>query len=352
MTGDSQTTRGTGRITLQHIAEAAGVSRATVSLVMRDNPAIPKRTKVLVLEKADQLGYIYNRSAASLRTHSTRTVGLVVHDITNPYFAEIVAGIQQSLSQISFVAFLGDSGDCPDRQMAFLNLMQEYNVDGILMSPAAGTNREHLRQKLKLWRLPCVFYSRHLDAPEFDYVGCDNVSDMRRLTGGLLGAGHRRIAFVGVNETISSGRERLEGYVAALDLAGIALAPELLVSCPSTRPDGYQAVQRLLQLPDPPTAIACFNDVLAFGVMLAIQNAGLRVGEDVAVTGFDDVVEASLWRPALTSNHVATDEIGREAVQLLVERMRNYDAPPVRHLINGTLQARGSARIATGSPVP
>lgn len=345
MTGDNQTTKGTGRVTLQHIAEAAGVSRATVSLVMRDNPAIPRRTKELVLEKADQLGYIYNRSAASLRTHSTRTIGLVVHDITNPYFAEIVASIQQSLSRINFVAFLGDSGDCPDRQFAFLNVMREYNVDGILMSPAAGTDREHLLQKLRLWRLPCVFYSRHLDAPEFDYVGCDNVSDMHRIASGLIAAGHRRIAFIGANDTISSGRERRKGYVSALEAAGIAFTPELVVTCHSTRPEGYQAVQKLLQLADPPTAIACFNDVLAFGAMLAIQNAGLTVGEDIAVTGFDDVVEASLWRPGLTTNHVPTREIGKEAVRLLIERIRNGEAPPVQHLIEGELRLRGSARL-------
>lgn len=312
---------------------------------MRDNPAIPQRTKTLILAKADELGYIYNRGAASLRTRNTRTIGLLVHDITNPYFAELVAGIQQSLSDLNFVAFLGDSGDCPDRQMAFLNIMREYNVDGVLISPAAGTDKESLKQKLNAWRLPCVFYSRHLDDPGFDYVGCDNVTDMRNLMRMLIQAGHQRIAFIGANESISTGRERLKGYKSALKAAGMPIAPELIVKCSATRPDGYRAAEDLLALDYRPSAIACFNDTLAFGAMLAIQNAGLKVGEDISVTGFDDVIEASLWKPALASSRVPTRQIGHEVVQLLVKRIGNYDAPPIQHLLSGEFQPRGSARL-------
>lgn len=334
---------GSGRVTLQTIADAAGLSRATVSLVMRDHPTIPKKTKDMVLAKADELGYVYNRSAASLRTHNTRTIGLLVHDITNPYFAEIVAAIQQSLSDLKFVAFLGDSGDCADRQMAFLNVMREYNVDGILISPAAGTDAEDLKKKLRQWRLPCVFYSRHLDDADFDYVGCDNSTDMQRLTQVLIDSGHRRIAFVGANDAISSGRERLRGFRAAMDSAGLAVAPERVVHCPSTRLEGYNAAQKLLSLDDRPTAIACFNDTLAFGAMLAVQNAGLTVGQDISITGFDDVIEASLWRPGLATNRIPTVEIGHEVVRLLVERINGLGTPPVCHLINGELVWRGSA---------
>ncbi len=338
----SEGARPTGRITLSDIAQAAGVSRATVSLVLRNSPTIPERTRQHVLQHAEALGYVYNRGAASLRTDSTHIVGLVVHDITNPYFAEIVAAIQRELINHRLVAFLGDTRDSPELQRNFVDTVREYNVDGIIMSPAQGTDPE-LIARLQQWRLPCVLFSRNLAGIEVDYVGGDNFAGMLHHTRYLLSLGHRRIALVGANKMISTGRERLEGYLAGLREAGITPDPQLIIPCPPTRVDAHNSLIRLLQLADPPTAAACFNDVTAFGAMLAVQNLGLKIGQDVSITGYDDVAEAELWRPALTTQRISCEDIGREAVRLLLRRIADRNAPAERVMVPLDFKVRQTA---------
>lgn len=320
------------RITLSDIAEAAGVSRATVSLVLRNSPTIPPRTHEHVLRHAAALGYVYNRAAAALRTGGTHIIGLAIHDITNPYFAAIAASVQHELGQIGRMAFLGDSGDSPEQQRAFVEAVREYNVDGIIMSPAAGSDPAWVAQ-LKDWRLPCVMFSRSLPGVEVDYVGGDNFGGMKRQTLHLLALGHRRIATIGVNETISTGRERLAGYLAALAEAGVAPVPEQVVACPATRKEGHDTLIRLLRQDDPPTAIVCFNDILAFGVMLGLQSLGLAAGRDISVVGFDDVDESVLWHPALSTEYVSCAAIGQATVRLLMRRIADPGAPVERVVI-------------------
>lgn len=327
------------RITLTDIAKAAGVSRATVSLVLRDSPSIPRRTKEHVLQHAERLGYVYNRGAASLRTAKTNIVGLVIHDITNPYFAEIAAAIQRELAKYGRVAFLGDTGDSPDRQQAFIDTIREYFVDGIIMSPAAGTDPKWMA-KLRDWRLPCVMVSRSLPDVPIDYVGGDNVGGMREATSHLISLGHRHIAMIGVNESISTGRERLQGYLQALRSAGLEVRTDLIVTCPATREAAHKALIRLLRLPQPPTAAVCFNDVTAFGVMLALQNLGLEVGKDFSVVGYDDVAEAVLWKPSLTTQRVEVELIGQRAVSLLIRRIQDWTAPVENLVIPPSFQIR------------
>lgn len=330
------------RVTLSDIAEAAQVSRATVSLVLRNSSSIPERTRAHVMKHAHALGYVYNRGAASLRTASTHIVGLVVHDVTNPYFAEIVAVIQRELAARNRMAFLGDTHDSPQAQEAFVATLREYNVDGVIMSPAAGTDPQWLEQ-LRRWRLPCVLYSRTIDGAGVDSVSGDNFAGMREQTGRLIELGHDPIAMIGANETISTGRDRLRGYIAALEEAGRAADPDLIVACPATREAGHDAMIRLLRSDKPPTAVVCFNDVLAFGAMLALQNLGLKVGRDVSVTGYDDIAEAVLWRPALTTQRLSCETIGKEAVRLLLRRLEEPDAAPESVKLPPDLRLRGTA---------
>ncbi|WP_051328799.1 LacI family DNA-binding transcriptional regulator [Geminicoccus roseus] len=320
------------RITLSDIALAAGVSRATVSLVLRNSPTIPRRTHEHVLRHAADLGYVYNRAAAALRTGGTHIIGLAIHDITNPYFTAIAAAVQRELRVLGRMAFLGDSGDTPDLQRAFVEAVREYNVDGIIISPSAGTDPAWIA-RLREWRLPCVMVSRSLPGVEVDFVGGDNFGGMRRQTAHLLELGHRRIAMIGVNETISTGRERLAGYRAALAEAGIPPDPSIEIACPGVRKAGHDALIQLLRDDDPPTAFVCFNDITAFGVMLGLQSLGLKAGQDISVVGFDDVEESVLWRPALSTEHVSCDAIGVAAVRLLMRRIADPDAPVERVVI-------------------
>lgn len=315
-----------GRITLVDVAATAGVSRATVSLVLRNSPTIPERTRRRVLDAAARIGYVYNRRAAGLRAAQSDIVGVVVNDLTNPYFAEIVASIQDAMSAQGRVVVLSNTAESTDRQREFVDTMREYNVDGIVISPAAETDAAFI-ESIHSWGMPCILFSRNVPGVETDYVGADNRAGVREATRHLIGLGHRRIAMIGMNERISTGRERRQGYLDALEEAGIAADEALMIACPATRADGMVAILRLLDLEAPPTAAACFNDITAFGVMLGLRERQLEPGRDFSVTGFDDIAEADLWRPALTSVAVSRAEIGEQVITLLLDRLAAPDAP-------------------------
>lgn len=318
------------------------MSRATVSLVLRNNPSIPQRTRDSVLEAARQLGYVYNRGAASMRAGQSRIIGVVINDLTNPYFAEIVAAIQDAMTEQERVVVLSNSAESPARQATFTTTMREYNVDAIVMCPAAGTDAAFI-QRVRSWGMPCILFSRNVPDAGVDYVGPDHSGGMREAMRHLIGLGHRRIALVGVNDRISTGRERCEGYVAALQEAGITPDPDLMIACPATRADGMAAIQQLLDRDTPPTAAACFNDVLAFGAMLGLMARQLEPGRDFSVVGFDDIAEASLWRPTLTTVAVSRPAIGEAIVSLLNRRLADRDASAEAILIPTRLVVRESA---------
>jgi LacI family transcriptional regulator len=318
--------RGRNRPTLVDIASAAGVSKATVSLVLRNHPSIPSRTRERILQIAKDLGYVYNRGAASMRSAQTRLIAMSVNDLTNPYFAEVAASMEDALTEQNRIVLMSNSGDSVTRQAAFAAAVREYNADGILIVPATGTDAAFLHQ-LRLWRLPCVLVSRAVEGAEADVVQADHHAGMVAATDHLIGLGHRRIGMIGLNENISTGRQRFEGYRQALAGAGIAFDPTLVLSGAATRDVGMTQLLALLDRPEPPTAVVCFNDVVAFGAMLGLRSRDLTPGEDFSVVGFDDIAEATLWRPALTSVAVARQTVGRTAAELLLRRIEQFDAP-------------------------
>jgi LacI family transcriptional regulator len=212
------------------------------------------------------------------------------------------------------------------RQSAFIETVREYNVDGLLMVPAVGTDASLIDQ-LRSQRLPCVLVSRSVPGAEIDMVHGDHRGGMIKAVEHLIGLGHERIGFIGLNEKISTGRDRFVGYRQALTENGIQLEPRLVLSGPATRDVGMAHVLSLLDLPEPPTAVVCFNDVVAFGAMLGLRSRELTPGKDFSVVGFDDIAEATLWRPALTTIAISRPEIGKAAVDLLLHRIANPDAP-------------------------
>lgn len=309
----------TRKVTISDIAEATALSKATISLVLRDSPSIPGVTRERVLEAASRLGYVYHRGAASLRGGTTRTVGVVVNDITNPYFAETVALIQQRLTAAGRFSFLCNTGEDLTVQSSFVEKMREYNVDGIIMSPAEGTDPQWLH-RLSDAGMPVVLFSRSVDTG-VDSVIPDNVGGMRLAMEHLVELGHRRVAMVGANQRNSTGTGRLEGYLKALKVARLPEDRRLIKYSLPSRDAGFKAARELMELTERPTAIVCFNDVLAFGVMLGLRSLGLSPGADISVVGFDDIAETSLWQPALTSIKVPIGALAEEASQLLLTRV-------------------------------
>ncbi|AWU97796.1 LacI family DNA-binding transcriptional regulator [Azospirillum ramasamyi] len=340
---------GNGRITLTEVAGHAGVSRSTVSLVLRGSPLVAAETRERVQGAMAALGYIYNRGAATLRAARTQTVGLLVCELSNPFYAELTAGVDDVLDAEGFVAFIANTAEQPERQERFLRRMREHNVDGVILCPAAGTQGE-LLDRLDRWRLPCVQALRFVSDRGRDYAGADYRAGVETAVDHLVALGHSRIAFVGGTLDHSAYAARHAGFTAAMRRHG--LPDDLVLRCPLTRRSGAEAADDLLnRLPAPmaaPTAALCYNDVVALGLMLGLEARGLRAGRDLAVTGFDDVPEAALSRPALTTVATSARRIGQEAARLLLRRIADPQGPPERIILPSRLIVRDSC----GAPPP
>jgi LacI family transcriptional regulator len=341
MTGKSS--RNSRRLTLHDLAEHARVSPATVSLVLRKSPLVAKDTRARVLASIEALGYVYNRGAASLRTRRTNTIGAAMNELVNPYFMGLTAAIERAMAEIGYRVFLANSEEDPARQARFIETMREYNADGLVVCPVQGTDPAELAKQVRAAGLPCVLISRDLPGSGLDYAGHDHEGAMRLAVEHLIGLGHRRIAMIGGSQRTETGRERQRGYLAALTAHGIRPARELELEGPPTRSFGMEAIHRLLSLKRPPTAACCFNDVIAFGVMLGLRRMGLEPGRDFAVTGNDDTAEAALWTPALTTTVIDSPRMGENAANLLLQRLENPAAPPRRIVLEPKLVIRESS---------
>ncbi len=327
---------------MRDIAEKVGLSRATVSLVLRDSPLVAEETRERVRAAMRELGYVYNRAAASLRTRRSLTIAVVVPDITNPFFAELTVGSESRLDAAGYVMLLGNTSESLAKQERVLAAMREFPADGILLCPVEGSPPETLAG-LRDAGIPLVQVARYLPGVDADYVGPGNVAGAALAAEHLIGLGHQRIAFVGGPEHVSARQERLAGYADALTRHGLPLDPSLVVPTPTSREGGFAAVEALLAQPQPPTAVQCFNDVVALGVMLGVQSRGLTPGRDVAVVGFDDIADAALARPSLTTVAANPARLGAEAAVLLLRRISEPNASPRQVVPSPRLVVRESS---------
>ncbi|QCI68148.1 LacI family DNA-binding transcriptional regulator [Phreatobacter stygius] len=330
-----------GRVTLQHIADELGVSTATVSLSLRSSPLVAAATRDRVQAVARSLGYVYNRSAASLRTARTNMIAVGFNDIVNPYFGELLAAIEETLAGSGHTVLLGTYSDDPVKQDRVLGTLKEYRPDGMIVCPANGARAASLRDVADAG-IPLVQVSREISGVGLDFVGSNDALGTEAALDHLFALGHRRIAIIGGTDAMSTGANRRNAYRTYLAAHGMAVEAALMVEGFGTRDLGFAAVHGLLDLTSPPTAAVCFNDLTAFGVMLGLRHRNREAGRDFSVVGCDDVKEAALWAPGLTTvkNHHA--DMGRRACERLLARMVNPALTPERIVIEPTLVVRGS----------
>lgn len=308
-----------GRVTLLDVAQHCDVSRATVSLVLRESPLVADGTRAKVLQGLKDLGYVYNRAAASMRTQKSGALGVVLTEINNPYFAEFAAGLQDVLAGAGVVPLLGVSNEDRAQQAQLIQSLIERGVDGIVLIPAHGTTPGDLPDLLGT---PLVLMARKLPGVAADYVGARNHEGAWAAAEHLYGHGCRRIAFLG-GFTDSSAREEREGGVRDfLDTQGIDLPSELSIACRPTRVDALGAAHALFGAQDV-DGVVCFSDVVAFGVLDALSDLEIAVGSAVRVIGFDDLLEAVHHRPSLSSVAVPARDTGRRAAHIALARMRD-----------------------------
>jgi LacI family transcriptional regulator len=335
----------TTRVTLLDIAADAGVSRATVSLVIRNVPSVADSTRKRVLRSIKRLGYIYHRGAANLRTQQSHAIGLIVSDITNPFFAEVIIAIEERLAGGSFVTLLGNTSESSTKEENLLKTMTEFPADGILICPALAQRQSAAEITNFSVRLPIVAFARR--AAGLDYVGIDNVQGAQLAVEHLYQVGHRRIAFVGGGPNASTGRERVEGYQLALTRLGLRFDADLLIPSAPTRGGGHDSVQRLLRMENRPTAAVCFNDVVALGVIEALQLSDLKVGVDFGVVGFNNIPDAAQSLPGLTTIDSSPRQLGETAAELLIRRIEKRDSPIQTVILQPKLIVRDSCGVTS-----
>lgn len=332
--------RSAQRKTLNDIARHAGVSRATVSLVLRQSPRVAPATRQRVQSSISALGYVYDRAAANMRTRSTQTIGLVVCEITNPFYAELTAGIDDALDRAGWVAFLANTAESPARQDRFIARMREHRVDGLLLAPAEGTD-PRIVDDLRAAGVPVIQMLRRLGKRDTDQVSADFRLGMTLAAEHLIRLGHERIAFVGSGRRASPASDRALAYRETLSRYGLPVGP--IVSCLPTREEGARAVAELMRgEASDPTALLCYNDICAFGVLLGLADRGLVAGRDCAVIGFDNIAEAALYRPALTTIAIDARRLGEEAANLLLRRIKAPNGAPESIVLAPKLIIRSS----------
>ena len=327
------------RVTLTDVAKDAGVSRATASMVLNDSPLIAQATKERVRASFARLGYVYDRAAASLRKNQSLAVGLVITQLSNPYFAEFVEGIQSELDDRGMDVLLGISAEDRARQRCVLVSMSERRVDGVVVIPAHQSEPADFAGL----HMPIVMLARRVKGFDTDYVGGDNYAGSVAATNHLLVThGARRPAFIGGHVYASAREERLGGFLSAAGVLGIKVPVRNQPACVPDRVVARNVAAELIARDPKVDAIVCFNDAVAFGVVDAVADAGLQVGRDIRVIGFDDVKDAERARPALASVSVPAETAGRRAAQLLLKRISGSEAGPQGLILPAELMPRES----------
>ena len=335
------------RPTLRTIADKLGVSTATVSLAMRDSKKISPATRERVKHALVEEGYVYQRSAAGLRTSRTHTIGVIVNNVSDPFFSTLLASLEDALASTGRTVFLCNTNESVARQNDFLRKMSEYNADGVIVSPAIHSTPEDFGFRPGLVP-PLVFVSRTMSDLGFDHVVNDDYQSTLLAMNRLLSLGHRRIAFVGGDPSVSPFRDRVRGYRDALARASIDFDATLVRPTVPTRLSGFRVARSIAELRPCPTAAVGYNDAVSLGLSAGLQREGLLPGRNFALIGHEDVEEASLANPSLSVTTVSREEMGSKAASILLERIEHPGTPPQRIILETELIVRESCGFALG----
>ncbi|WP_399092623.1 LacI family DNA-binding transcriptional regulator [Streptomyces sp. BBFR2] len=331
--------------TMADVARHAGVSVATVSHVLNGTRPVRDTTRAAVLRAIDELGYTPNTLARSLVTARTRSIGLAVSPISNPYFTEILQGVEASALEAGYGLLLADPHDDPVHERKVVQLLHERRVDGVIVAPSAEPSE--MVGYLTRRSVPAVFLDR-LAGDAHDQVCADNTAPMRQLVEHLADLGRTRIGLIAGLPGLSTTTERVAGYRAGLRSRGLPNDPALLAGGNSEAAGAEAATHQVLAAAHPPTALVTANNAMTIGALRALGTRGLRVPHDVALACFDDFSWADLFTPRLTAVAQPGKEIGAAAVRLLLDRLADPGRAPRTLRLPCTLAHRTSC----GCPEP
>lgn len=328
-------------MTIKQVAEKAGVSTATISRVLTGRGYVSPERRQIVLDAVKELNYQPNRAARNLRRRVAQIIGIVISDIQNPFFTSLIRGIEQTIEEDNFTLLLSNSDEDPRRETMQLRTLEAERVSGIIIAPCRS-EAEMLR-KLSAQHMPIVLIDRDLTRPKVDAVTVRNLEAASEAVLHLAEMGHRRIAWIGGPARVSTGAERHQGFLQGIEKAGLPIIQEYLQAGDYRQESGYLAMQSLLELPAPPSAVLVGNNLMTLGALQAIHQACLSIPEDMAIVGFDDMPWATSLLPPLTVVAQPTFEMGVTAARLLLGRIANPDLPMRKVILDTRLIIRASS---------
>ena len=335
-------------VTIKDIAARCGISSATISRVLNHpelvRPELRERVHMILVEA----GYVPHGAARSLASRRTRTMGAVVPTVDSALFARVVDGLQQTIHHHGFQLLLASSNYSPAREAAEIRALIERGVDAMML---VGRSRgDEVYALLQAKRIPFVATCLFEPKAPWPTVGWDNHAEAARVADYLLDIGHRRFGIIaGVTADNDRAADRVAGYRAALARRGVGLTDVCIIEKPYTVPEGRAAMAALLRLPQPPTAVLCGNDILAFGALQECLWLSVRVPQEISITGFDDIEMAAHCYPGITTLHVPAYEVGQRAATVLLGAITNQ--PALEHVrIDLQLIVRGTTAPPASSP--
>jgi DNA-binding LacI/PurR family transcriptional regulator len=338
-------------ITIKDVARKAGVAHTTVSRALRGSSLISPETTERVRQIAVEMGYQPSAAARSLKTNRSQVLGVIVSSIDDPFFSEILQGIDDAAQQSGYSLFIAASQRDPQREHSIVRIMREHRVDGVIVC-STPFSPEHSKQ-LRSYEIPIVVINNQ-SAEDYRYsIYHDDLDGSRQVMDHLIGLGHRRIAYLGYAHSGRTNLKRLGGYRESMQAAGLVVEDGFEFNAEASTPQGGQsAVAHFLALSRRPTALFCYNDMLAIGVLRGLQEAGLRVPEDCSVAGFDNITFSSYTTPPLTTFDQPKRTIGEQAARLvlgLLDQSGDAGAPgPKIQTLKGSLLVRTSTGRLAG----
>ena len=329
------------RPTIIDVAHAAGISKSTVSLVLQNSPLVKEETRAQVKQAMLDIGYVYNRNAANMRSSNAGLIGLVINDLRNPFFTEFATSVQMALSERGYACVLANTDEDPALQAQVVTAMIEHGVSSLVISPAYG-DEDATFGPLARAGIPAMQVLRKVDArtDHFPFAAPDYPTGGRLATEHLLATGARRIAFVGGVAGRAVARERMSGYLATLEKAGIE---PVIIPGRASRDFGREAARLLAQNHPQVDAAICFNDLVALGVLNGFAELGRPVGPSFRLVGFDDIEECAQAYPALSSVRCNIAGFGKSIAATILTWLEDGRAPAPETLTDVDLVIRASS---------
>jgi LacI family transcriptional regulator len=306
-------------ITIKDVAKIANVSYATVSRALNGHNDVSEKTKRRVIDICEQIGYSPNAIARGLVKNSTDTIGLLIPDITNPFFSDVAWGVEDEASKKGYNVILCNTNWELSREESYFKLLCEKRVGGIIVAPVSDETIS-LVERFGI-KLPVVFVGSNPKDESFNFVVADNLKAGFMATEYLIKLGHLRIALIGGNEYTSTYRDRFEGYRMALDKYGLIYDANFVKSGSFRRDSGYRLTKGLVEIGNTPSAVVAANDMVALGVIEAIEELNMNIPDDISLIGFDDISYASLPKIKLTTISQPKYNIGKKSVDILFKRI-------------------------------